>query len=92
MDFFGGLASSIIAHDYLYVMVDRFSKICNITPCKKKVTTKQGMQLFFTNVWAHFGLPTSIIYDQDFWFLGKFWSCLWDLMDTKMNKSISFYP
>lgn len=27
-------------HDYLYVMVDRFRKMCNIVPFKEKVITK----------------------------------------------------
>ena len=64
----------------------------NFMPCKKQVTTEQEAQLFFTNVWVHFGLPTSIVFDRDSRFLGNFWSCLWDLMDTKMKKSIAFHP
>jgi hypothetical protein len=79
-------------HDYLYVMVDRFSKMCILMPCKKQVTTKQTTQLFFANVWVHFGLPTSIVSDRDSRFLGKFWSSLWELMDTKLKKSIAFHP
>jgi hypothetical protein len=60
MDFVGGLSMSRIGHDYLYVMVDRFSKMCILIPCKKQVTTEQTTQLFFANVWVHFGLPTFI--------------------------------
>ena len=63
MDFVGGFPSSRIGHDYLYVVVDRFSKMCNLMPCKKKCTTKWVAQLFFTTVWVHFGLPTSILFD-----------------------------
>ena len=35
---------------------------------------------------------TSIISDQDSCFLGKFWSSLWELMDTKMKKITTFHP
>jgi hypothetical protein len=48
--------------------------------------------MFFANVWVHFGLPTSIISDRDSHFLGKFWSHLWELMDTKLKKSTTFHP
>ena len=63
MDFVGGLTFSKRGHDYLYVVVDRFSKMCISMPCKKKITAKQIVQLFFQNVWVHFGFPTSIISD-----------------------------
>ena len=61
MDFVGGLPMSKKNHDYLYVVVDRFSKMCILMPCKKQVTAEQMAQMFFQNVWVHFGLPKSII-------------------------------
>ena len=54
MDFVGGLLMSKIGHNYLYVMVDKFSKMCILMPCKKQVTIEQTTQMFFTNVWVHF--------------------------------------
>jgi hypothetical protein len=47
--------------------------------------------MFFQNVFLHFGLPKSIISDQDSQFIGSFWSSLWALMDTKLKKSIDFH-
>ena len=38
MDFFGGLPMSRKQHDYLYVVVDRFSEMCIFMPCKKTIT------------------------------------------------------
>jgi hypothetical protein len=49
-------------------------------------------QMFFQNVWVHFGLPKSIISDQDSRFVGSFWSSLWALMETKLKNSIDFHP
>jgi hypothetical protein len=66
MDFVGGLPMSRKGHDYLYVVVDRFNKMCILMPCKKQITTEMTAHLFFQNVWVHFGLPTSIISDRDF--------------------------
>jgi hypothetical protein len=92
MDFVGGLPMSRRSHDYLYVVVDRFSKMCILMPCTKQVTAEQTTQLFFQNVWVHFGLPKSIISDRDSRFVGSFWSSLWALMDTKLKKSTTFHP
>jgi hypothetical protein len=65
MDFVGGLPMYTKNHDYFYVVVDRFNKMCIFVPCKKKVTSRQMTQMFFQHVWVHFGLPKSIIYDRD---------------------------
>lgn len=65
MDFVGGLPMSRKGHDYLYVVVDRFSKMCILMPCKKQVTAELTAHLYFQNVWVHFGLPTSIVSDRD---------------------------
>ena len=91
MDFVGGLPMSRKGHDYLYVVVDRFNKMCLSMPCKKTITTEQTAYLFFQNVWVHFGLPTSIVSDRDSRFVGNFWSKLWDMMDTKLKKSTKFH-
>ena len=61
-------------------------------PCRKKFTVEQNINLFFQNVWVHFGLPTSIVSDQASQFVGNFWSKLWDMMDTKLKKSTTFHP
>ena len=91
MDFVGGLPLSKRFHDYFYVVVDRFRKMCILMPCKKKVTAEQTAHIFFQNVWIHFGLPTSIVSDRDSQFVGNSWSSLWDLMDTNLKKSTTFH-
>jgi hypothetical protein len=92
MDFVGGLPLSRKSHDYLYVVVDRFSKMCILMPCKKQITAEQTAYLFFQHVWVHFGLPTSIVSDRDSRFLGEFWTSLWKMMDTKLKRSTTFHP
>ena len=79
-------------HDDLYVVVDRFNKMCILMPCKKQITYKKTDNLFFQYIWVHFGLPTSIVLDRDNRFLGNFWTILWRMMDTKLKRSTSFHP
>ena len=91
-DFVGGLPMSRKRHDYLYVLVDRFSKMCILMPYKKKATAEQTAFIFFQHVWVHFGLPTFIVSDRDSRFLGEFWTSLWRMMDTKLKISTKFHP
>ena len=71
-NFVWGLLMFRKGHDYLYVVVDHFKKMCVLMPCKKQVTTEQTAKMLFHNVWVHFGLPTSIISYRYSRFIGKF--------------------
>jgi hydrogenase maturation factor len=92
MDFVGDLLMSKGGHDYLYVVVDKYNKMCILIPCKKQIIVEQTANLFFQYVSIHFGLPTSIISDQDTRFLVDFWEILWRMMNTKLKRSIAFHP
>ena len=61
MEFVGGLPMSRKEHGYIYVVVDRFSKMCILIPCKNHITTEMTAHLLFQNASVNFGLPTSII-------------------------------
>jgi hypothetical protein len=74
------------------MVVDRFSKMAILTTCKKSIIAEATAKLFFECVWVHFGLPQTIISDQDNIFLSTFWSSLWSLLDTKLTKSTAFHP
>ena len=92
MDYMSGLPSTKVGNDYVFVVVDRFSKMAILTACKKSITAEATAKLFFERVWVHFGLPQTIISDRDSRFLSTFWSSLWSFMDTKLTKSTSFHP
>jgi hypothetical protein len=65
MDFVGGLPMSKGGHDYLYVVVDSFNKMCILMPFKEQINVVQTANLLFQYVWVHFGLSTSIISNRD---------------------------
>jgi len=92
MDFVGGLLTTGKGHDYLFVVDDRVSKMCVLMPYKKTINRKDASNLFFGQVWVHFGIPRSIILDRDIIFLSAFWTTLRENMDTKLKISTTFHP
>jgi hypothetical protein len=92
MDYMLGLPSTKQGNDYVFVVVDWFSKMAILTSCKKNITVEATAKIFFEWVWVHFGIPQTIISYQDNRFLSTFWSSLWSLLDTKLTKSTAFHP
>jgi hypothetical protein len=91
MDFFGGLPMTHRGHDFLFDMVDRFNKLCLLIPCKKTISRREAIELFLKHVWVHFRFPTSVMSNRDNKFFGKFWTTLWEIMDTNLNYSTAFH-
>jgi hypothetical protein len=50
LDFAGGLPRTRKEHDYMFVVVVRFSKMCILTPCKKTINGKHVTNMFFEKV------------------------------------------
>jgi hypothetical protein len=92
MDFLSGLPMTLHKHDAIWVIVCCFSKMALFIPCNKTTIAAQTTDLFFHNVWPHFGLPTSIISDHDAHFLNTFWKTLWDLLGCQLKYSTAFHP
>jgi hypothetical protein len=92
MDYMSDLLSTNQGNECFFVVVDRFSKMAILAACKKSIIVEATTKLFFERVWVHFGIPQTIISDQDNRFLNTFWSSLWSLLDTKLTKSIAFHP
>lgn len=92
MDYISGLPTTLCKHAAICVVVFCFSKMVIFIPCHKTTSTIQTAKLFFHNVWPHFGLPQSIIFDRDFHFLNIFWRTLWFLLGHNLNFSTTFHP
>jgi hypothetical protein len=46
MDFVGGFLATKKGHDYLFVVVDRFNKMCIHMPCKQTIKGKETTNMF----------------------------------------------
>ena len=92
MDYMWGLRSNNKGNDYIFVMVDRFSKMAILTAYKNNIIEDSTTKQLFKWVWVHFNIPQTIISYWDSRFLGTFWSNIWSLLDTQLTKSTAFHP
>jgi hypothetical protein len=90
MDFLGGFPTMRKGHDYLFVVVDKFNKMCILMPCKIIIRGQEATRIFFEYVWVHFGIPKSIISGRDTRFVSAFWTTLG--VNTKLNIYTTFHP
>lgn len=72
MDFIMGLPGIQKGFDYIFVLVDRLSKMVHFIPCKKKTEAIQVATLFFWEINRLHGLPMFTVSDRDSRFLGNF--------------------
>jgi hypothetical protein len=63
MDYMSSLPSTKWGNDFVFVVVDRFSKMAILVACKKSITAEATAKLFFERVWVHFGIPQTIVSD-----------------------------
>jgi hypothetical protein len=91
MDYMSSLPSTKQGNDCVFVVVGQFSKMVILTACKKSITAADTTKLFFEQVRVYFGIPQTIIFDQDSKFLSTFWSSLWSLLNTKLTKPTTFH-
>jgi hypothetical protein len=92
MNYMLGLPYTKHENDSNFMVVDKLLKMAIMAAYKNNITAEATAKLFFERVWVHFGIPQSIISDQDNRFLSTFWSSLWSMPDTNLTKSTTFHP
>ena len=91
MDFMGPLPVSN-GHDYLLVVIDRFTSEVHLILTTPRVTTKEVAWLFLKEIVCLHGVPESIVSDRDAKFTSRFWKELHLLLGMKPLMSTAFHP
>ena len=79
------LPSTMYGNEYVFVVMDKFSKMDILVACKKSITSEDTAKIFFELAWVNFGILHTIISNQYSRFLSTFCSILWTLLDTKLD-------
>ncbi|RDX92009.1 hypothetical protein CR513_25921, partial [Mucuna pruriens] len=78
--------------DYIFVIVDRFSKMAHPIACSKTNDATHVFDLFFKEFVCLHRLPRIIVSDRDMKFLIHFWRTLWNKLRTKLLFSTIAHP
>ena len=78
--------------DSIYVVVDRFTKMCHLIPCSTTLSAEQCADLFLRDIVRLHGVPKSITADRDVRWTSAFWRTLTQHLQTKLQLSTAFHP
>jgi Integrase zinc binding domain len=84
-DFFFNLPTAQEGYNRVWLVVDHFSKMVKLIPLTNKIITEKTVKLYFQHVYCNYGLPKTIVSDQDTWFNSNFWQALWKLTGTTLH-------
>ena len=79
-------------YDYVWVIVDKWTKSAHFLPVRLDYSMDRLAELYVNEIFSLHGIPISILYDRDPWFTSRFWKELQSALGTRLNFSTAFYP
>jgi protoheme ferro-lyase len=73
MDFIVGLPLSAHKFDFIWVIVDQFTKSAHFIPVHTNYMTEKYTELYIARIMCLHGVPKTIIFDQGPQFVARFW-------------------
>ena len=92
MDNLGPVPKSASGKDFIFIVIDRLTKMARFIPTHSSVTSKEIVDLFLREVFWHHGLPSNIISDHDPRFTAKFWKALQKALGVELLMSTAEHP
>ena len=85
LNFVLGLSKTIRKHDFIFVVVNYFSKMAHFLPCSKTSDASKISQIYFDGVVKLHSLLKTIVTDRDVKFMSYFWKTIWHKMGIKLK-------
>jgi hypothetical protein len=87
MDFIMGLPRTTKGYDFIWVIVDRLTKISHFLPVKTDPPVTAYAQLYIARILSLHGVSKTIVSDRGPQFVAKFWEALHKSLGTKLLHS-----
>jgi hypothetical protein len=84
MDFIVGLPRTHDGYDFIWVIVDRLTKVAHFIPVKTTYTRAKLSELYMSRIVCLHGVPKKIVSDRGTQFMSHFWKKLHESMDTNL--------
>jgi hypothetical protein len=91
MDFIVGLPRTTQGYDFIWVIIDRLTKIAHFLPVKTDHPVTVYAQLHITRILSLHGVPKTIVSDRGPQFVSKFWEELHKSLGTKLLHSSAYH-
>jgi transposase InsO family protein len=92
MDFIVDLPRTQSGYDYIWVIVDRLTKVAHFIPVKTTYSGSQLAELYMSRIVCLHGVPKKIVSNRGAQFTSKFWERLHETLDTQLCFSSSYHP
>jgi transposase InsO family protein len=92
IDFIVGMPKTTKGFDYVWVIIDRLTKIAHFLPVKTKYSVVAYAELYIARILSLHGVPKTIVSDRGPQFVSKFWSELHKSLGTKLLRSLAYHP
>ncbi|QRW25151.1 Retrotransposable element Tf2 protein [Rhizoctonia solani] len=79
-------------YDSILVVVDRFSKMMHLIPCKETATAEDVAQMFLEHVWKLHGTSKHTVSDRGTTFNSKFLKALYKSLQITPSFSTAYHP
>ena len=92
MNFVLGFPLTQHKHDFVWVIVDKLTKLAHFIPVRMAYSIDRLAELYVKEIVRLYGVPLSIVSDRDPWFTSMFWKELQSALGTRLNLSTTFHP
>jgi hypothetical protein len=92
MDFIVGLLRTQSGYDFIWVIVDRLTKVAHFIPLKITYFGPQLADLYMSRIVCLHRVPKKIVSDRETQFTSKFWERLHETLDTQLCFTSTYHP
>ncbi|KAL4388535.1 hypothetical protein GQ457_09G016800 [Hibiscus cannabinus] len=92
MDFVTELPLTPSKNNFVWIIVDRFTKCAHFLPVHTTYTSDKLAEIYICEIVRLHGVPKSIVSDRDSKFTARFWDCLHTALGSRLNFNTSYHP